>query len=337
VVGSYCPSKDARDWLVNVLMRQLGLPFWGSHTMLRALSVSGVIVLYASVVPVCAAPLHDYDMASLWYLSEVVVEGEELGYSEWNSSWLVGNLRVTRVHKGPETLGEGDEIPVATELAISRKPLFSGPLDATGVETKQVLLFLQWNQQETAYRPGERYLLVASGLKLIVDADDVVYRLEQGMNPGPYELMRQGPELVDRSELKMREVTAEIEAEKEKFPGYWESQAYVYGRSALRRDLDLAAKHVDRFQEALDAGNLDALEQFLPSSLPMAAWSMQDGVPLLRTGYRNALASAAATEFARHADAARISAVLDRHSHQLTYDVRYVLERALAGERPAAR
>jgi hypothetical protein len=57
----------------------------------------------------------------------------------------------------------------------------------------------------------------------------------------------------------------------------------------------------------------------------------------LRNGYRNALASEAATEFARHADAARIAAVLERYPHQLTYDVRYALERAVAGERPAAR
>lgn len=305
--------------------------------MLKALSYSVVVFLCDGVVPVQARQMYDYDMASLWYLSEVVVEGEELGYSEWNSSWLAGNVRVTRVHKGPDTLGEGDEIPVAMDLAITRQPLFSGPRDAARVETKQVLLFLSWNQQQTAYKPGERYLLVASGLKLIADAEDVVYRLEQGNNPGPYELVRQGPELVDRSDLKMRATTAEIEAEKERFPAYWESEAYVYGLAALRRDLELAKQQVEQFQTALESGDLDGLEQYLPSNVPIAIMSTQDGVPLLRSGYRNALALTAATELARQADGARIAAVLERQPNQLTYDVRSLLERALAGQRPAER
>jgi hypothetical protein len=268
--------------------------------------------------------MHDYDLASLWHLSEVVVEGEELGYTEWNSSWFLGKVRVTRVHKGPDTIGVGDEIPVATYGCI-RRLRFDGPVD-----TNQVLLFLKWNEEGDTYRPAEHYLQVASGIKLIVDAEDVVYRFEQFMNPGLYELVRQGPELIDRSELARREVPAEIDAVREQFPGDWESQAYVYGRSALRRDLELAEEHVERFETALSAGDLDALESYLPSTLTVAISHVQDGRRFLRGMYANALASAAAAEFVKRADDARIAAVLERHRHQLTYDVLQTLERALA-------
>lgn len=275
--------------------------------------------------------MRDYDMASLWYMSEVVVEAEELGSSEWNS-WLLGQVRVTRVHKGPDTIGVGDEIPVAT-WGFTRKPTFQGP----EVDTRQVLLFLKWNREGNVYRPAERYLQVASGIKLIVDAEDVVYRFEQMNNPGPYAPIRQGPELIDRSELARRKVPAEIEAARETFPGHWESAAYVYGRSALRRDLELAGKHVERFQTAVSSGDLDALESFLPSTLPIAHWSTQDGRPVVRGTYDNALASAAATEFAKHADHARISAALERHRRQLTYGARLTLERALEGKRAGSQ
>jgi len=295
--------------------------------MTRSLSFSVAIAVLAGAAQASAAPMHDYDLASLWYLSEVVVEGEELGYTEWNSSWFLGKVRVTHVHKGPDTIAVGDEIPVATYGCI-RKLRFDGP----AVDTSQVLLFLQWNEEGSMYRPAEHYLQVASGIKLIVDAEDAVYRFEQMMNPGPYELVRQGPELIDRSELGRRKVPAEVDADKEKFPGEWESAAYVYGRSALRRDLELAGKHVERFETALNAGDLDALELFLPSTLPMAISYTQDGRQFLRGGYANAMASAAATEFAKRADNVRIAAALERHRHQLTYDVRQTLERALNGE-----
>lgn len=295
--------------------------------MTRSLSLTVAIAFLAGAAPASAAPMHDYGLASLWYMSEVVVEGEESGYTEWNSSWFLGKVRVTRVHKGPDTIGVGDEIPVAT-YGCHRKLRLGGP----AVDTNQVLLFLKWNEEGNVYRPAEHYLQVASGIKLIVDAEDVVYRFEQMNNPGPYELVRQGPELIDRSELARREVPAEIDALRETFPGEWESEAYVYGRSALRRDLELAAEHVERFDTALSAGDLDALESFLPSTLSMAIWSTQDGRSFLRGTYANALASAAAAEFAKRADDARIAAVLERHRHQLTYDVLQTLERALAGE-----
>lgn len=304
--------------------------------MTRSLSLSVAIAFLAGAAPASARQMHDYDLASLWYMSEVVVEGEELGYAEWNSSWFLGKVRVTRVHKGPDTIDVGDEIPVAT-YGCTRKlsPLWrhSESVSRQGpeVDTKQVLLFLKWNEEGNVYRPAEHYLQVASGIKLIVDAKDVVYRFEQMMNPGLYELVRQGPELIDRSELARREVPAKIDAVKETFPGYWESEAYVYGRSALRRELELAGEHVQRLETALSAGDLDALESFLPSTLPMAIRSTQDGRPFLRGTYANALASAAAVEFAKRADDARITAVLERHRHQLTYDVLQTLERAVAG------
>jgi hypothetical protein len=291
------------------------------------LSLSVAIAVLAGAAPASAAPLHDYDLASLWYLSEVVVEGEELGHTEWNSSWFLGQVRVTNVHKGPEMIRVGDEIPVATHSCI-RRLRFRGP----EVDTNQVLLFLRWNEEGDTYRPAEHYLQVASGIKLIVDTEDVVYRLEQFMNPGLYELVRQGPELINRSELGRREVPSELDAAREKFPGDWESQAYVYGRGALHRDLTLAELHVDRFETALKAGDLDALESFLPSTLPMAISYVEDGRRILRGNYANALASAAAAEFAQHADDARIAAVLERHRHELTYDVRQTLERALTGQ-----
>ena len=300
--------------------------------MIRTFSLSVAIALLAGAAPANARQMDDSDLASLWYLSEVVVEGEELGYTEWNSSWFLGKVRVTRVHKGPDTIRVGDEIPVATH-SCTRKLRRDGP----DVDTNQVLLFLKWNEEGDTYRPAEHYHQVASGIKLIMDAEDVVYRFEQMMNPGLYEPVRQGPELIDRSELARREVPAEIDAARETFPGYWESEAYVYGRSALRRDLELARKHVQRFETALSAGDLDALESYLPSTLPMAVSYVQDGRRFLRRTYANALASAAAAEFAKRADAARIAAVLERHRDQLTYDALQTLEGALDGKRAGPR
>jgi hypothetical protein len=303
--------------------------------MTRSVLLPVAIAFLAGAAPASARQMHDYDLASLWYMSEVVVEGEELGYTEWNSSWFLGKLRVTRVHKGPDTIGVGDEIPVATH-GCTRKlsSLWRHPdtvsQQGPDADTKQVLLFLKWNEEGNVYRPAEHYLQVASGIKLIVDAENVVYRFEQMINPGLYELVRQGPELIERSELARREVPAEIDAVRETFPGYWESEAYVYGRSALRRDLELASQHVERFETALSAGDLDALESFLPSTLPMAIRSTQDDRPFLRGTYANALASDAAGQFAQRADDARIAAVLESHRHQLTYDVLQILERALA-------
>jgi len=294
--------------------------------MIRALSLSVAIVVpilsTLSVRNVQARQMNDCDMASLWYLSEVVVEGEELGYTEENY-WLVGKVRVTRVHKANDKVAVGDEIPVA-HSALSRKMSFAG----AEIDTKQVLLFLTWNQEGNIYRPAEHYLPVPSGVRLIVDADDVVYRFEQQNNPGPYAPVRQGPELIDRSELEKRKVRQEDQAFQETWPEYWESLAYVYGRAALRRDLDLAKRRVERLRAALDSHDVDALESFLPSTLPMAKiWSTVDGRHSVRGNYTDALASAAATEFVKHADNARIASVLEKHRRHLTFQVLQTLER----------
>lgn len=276
----------------------------------------------------------DYDLASLWYMSEVVVEGEELGYTEWNSSWFLGNVRVTRLHKGPDTIRVGDEIPVGTYGLIRKiselwRSSEAARRETPDLDTKQVLLFLKWNEAGDTYRPAKHYLQVGSGIKLIMDAEAVVYRLEQMMNPGPYELIRQGPERIDRNQLKRRETSKEIDAEKDTFPSYWESHAYRYGREELRQDLELAAEHVKQFETALSAGDLDTLESYLPSTLTLAIESNRDGRVALRRTYENALASAAAAEFVKRADEVRIAGAMIRHRHQLTYSTLQTLKRAL--------
>ena len=118
--------------------------------MTKSLSLSFAIALLTGAAPASARQMNDFDLASLWYLSEVVVEGEELGYMEWNSSWFLGKVRVTRVHKGPDTIGVGDEIPVATH-GCTRKLRLDGP----EVDTNQVLLFCGGTRKATCTgRPG---------------------------------------------------------------------------------------------------------------------------------------------------------------------------------------
>lgn len=295
--------------------------------MFRSLMLSVAVVLLTGFCPLQARMLQDCDMASLWYQSEVVVEGEELGYTEQNY-WQLGKVRVTRVHKGEDKVAVGDEIPVAV-TTFSRKERSS---DAE-IDTKQVLLFLNWNQKGGTYLPAERYLPVGPGVKLIVDEENVVYGFQQLSNPGPYQPVRQGPERIDRSKLKKRKVSEQDQAYKQRWPEYWESRAYVYGRAELRKDLELAKRRVERLRAALDGHDLDALESYLLSTLPVALGWSESGRHSVRVNYADAVALAAAQEFLKRADAARIKAALEQHRGEHTYQVQQTLERALAGGR----
>src|SRR5688500_12540007 len=123
-----------------------------------------------------AAHMPDSDLASLWHLADVVVEGREQGYTTVDY-WEHGTLVVTEVHKGQDRVKVGDKIDVAL-MEYSREPTFS----EDPVETNEVVMFLKWNERGDAYRPGNRYLPVPSGIRLI--KDDVVYRFQQFNQPG---------------------------------------------------------------------------------------------------------------------------------------------------------
>src|SRR5688500_14797153 len=241
--------------------------------MIRQIHRSGLVAL---LIVTClgakagAAHMPDSDMASLWHLADVVVEGREQGYKTVDY-WEHGTLVVTEVHKGQGRVKVGDRIDVAM-MAYSRKPAFS----QYAIETDEVVMFLTWNERGDAYRPGNRYLPVPSGIRLI--KDDVVYRFQQFDQPGPYRPTRQGPEWIDRRELKTRKTTAEIDKWKPLDPECWESHAYVYDRAALRKDLGLAGKRAQRLAAAIESKNLDDLASFLPVALGMGtAGFYEDG------------------------------------------------------------
>ncbi len=281
--------------------------------------------------------MQDTDLASLWYAAEVVVEGEELGYKTVDY-WQRGQLRITHVHKGKDSVKAGDVIPIATQ-AYSRIPIDQkGP-----VKTTKVLIFLKWNERGTRYIPGRTYIPVPSGIKLILDDEKVVYRYEQMSNPGPYRPTRQGPERLDRNKLQLRKVKPPLD--RAAFPAYWEARAYVYGRAELREDLKLARTRVERLKQALASRDLDKLEQFLRSTPNMAYWVTVQletikGRPepsgtafepktFVRPTFTDSLASTAATEYVKRAEKSRIAATLKLMRHQLTSGVRMQLERAL--------
>ena len=307
-------------------------------------SLVAVLLVMCLAAKTGAAHMPDSDLASSWYLADVVVEGREEGYKTENY-WEHGTLVVTEVHKGRDRVKVGDRIDVAM-MAYSRKPAFS----QDPVETNEVVMFLKWNERGDAYRPGRRYLPVPSGIRLI--KDDVVYRFQQFDQPGPYRPVRQGPEWIDRSELKSRKTTAEIDKWKPLAPDYWESHAYVYDRAALRKDLGLAGKRAERLAAAIESKDLDDLASFLPVTLGMGTTGYyEDGngvvsnVPAdekdrpdlkrrvyVRPDYADALAQAAAEAFVKHADRARIAAVLAEHKDKLTRHVRHTLEAALTGK-----
>ena len=316
--------------------------------MIRQIPHSGLVAL---LVVTClggktgAAPMSDSDMASLWHLADVVVEGQEQGYRTENY-WEHGTLVVTEVHKGRDRVKVGDRIDVALQ-AYSRAPAFS----QDPVETNEVVMFLKWNERTDAYRPGNRYLPVPSGIRLI--KDDVVYRFQQFDQPGPYRPVRPGPEWIDRRELKTRKTTAEIDKWKALYPEQWESHAYVYDRAALRKDLRLAKERAERLTAAVESKDLDTLASYLPVTLGMGmAGHFEDAngavsslVPAdekdhpelkrrvyVRRDYADALALAAAEAFVKHADRARIASVLSEHKDKLTYPVRQTLEAALTGK-----
>src|SRR5688572_10378469 len=109
--------------------------------MIRRITQSGLLaLLVVSCVggATSAAHLPDSDMASLWRLADVVVEGREQGYRTENY-WEHGTLLVTEVHKGRDRVKVGDRIDIAL-MEYSRKPAFS----QDPVETDDVVMFLKW-------------------------------------------------------------------------------------------------------------------------------------------------------------------------------------------------
>jgi hypothetical protein len=66
------------------------------------LLVAWIAVSIVSIRNVQARSLPEYDMASLWYQSEVVVEGEQVG----------GQVRISLIHKGEQKVAKGEAISV---------------------------------------------------------------------------------------------------------------------------------------------------------------------------------------------------------------------------------
>lgn len=184
--------------------------------------------------------LNSYDMASLYYISDLVIEADELGYEE--KDWILyGKVIVKDVYKGSNII-KGDTIKVSMST-IYTNYLYGdsiyGILDSNNIlnnikiikneiESNRVLLFL--------VKDKDYYKQVLSGKKVIRNND--VFRYIQYSNPGPFYLIPQKEEFIDKQTF--------------------------YTVSELKSDLKLAIKRVEKFQKSYQTENIQALKQYLP-------------------------------------------------------------------------
>jgi hypothetical protein len=138
-----------------------------------------------------AAKMPSYDLASLYWLADVVVEtvNPEFKKLQWHEE---GEVEVIVCYKG--TVKPGDKLPVSIHTFSWTLP-FQGalkarvesdggvvhePIDERKLKVKRTLMFLRWDKKT------ERYLICANGLVCEADGDGAIYGFQQNFNPGPY-------------------------------------------------------------------------------------------------------------------------------------------------------
>lgn len=189
-----------------------------------------------------AAKMPHYDLASLYWLADVVIEAVEPEYKrvEWHDE---GVVEVLVVHKG--TVKVGDKIPVVVHT-LSRTLPNSAPAvvvihndGSTEVKmspeptlkSTRTLLFLKWREKE------KQYWVTGNGMVFQSD-HKTIYGLRQFSNPGPY-----GP-------------TPFV-------PIYTQPQKGVFDWQALETELVVAIQHATAFEAALGKKDKKQLMQYL--------------------------------------------------------------------------
>lgn len=138
-----------------------------------------------------AAKLPSYDLASLFWLADAVVEtvNPEFKKVQWREE---GEVEVIVCYKG--NAKPGDKIPVSIHTFSWTLP-FQGvlksriendgsivhePLAERKLKAARTLLFLRWDKRT------ERYAICANGLICESVGDGAIYGFQQNFNPGPY-------------------------------------------------------------------------------------------------------------------------------------------------------
>jgi hypothetical protein len=171
----------------------------------RSLPAFALLALFAAAAPVAAAPMEHHDLATLWFLSEQVVEAQEVAHgfelAEWNETTT---YKVTRRWKG--TLAVDAEIVVFDDAYSTRiEPSwdYSDPeqprqIPAPALDGRVYLFLTAAAPRLIAEGQSTREGLwqkVPSGLRLV--AEGRVWRFEQWSNPGGYRPVPQGDDPQD--------------------------------------------------------------------------------------------------------------------------------------------
>ncbi len=225
--------------------------------------------------------LPSYDMASLFMEADVVAEVTEHGRSERDGG-CAAKVTVQNIYKGAVRPNAEiivlisalykDEIaePSISDGSIkSPKLVLSGK--SQGSRTKKSLMFL--GKLKTGI-----YAPLDSGIKQLNDRVILAYRPLGRL--GPYRLFQQRNELIDRK------------------------SGQDYTVTEFRRDLQASIERAEKFRVACDAGDVNALERFLP------LLRSQQGV----SGSASVLAQRAADKIADCTNQEKLWQILKRRS-----------------------
>ncbi|MBI5490400.1 MAG: HEAT repeat domain-containing protein [Deltaproteobacteria bacterium] len=173
--------------------------------MRRNRMILGLAALLAAPAGAGAAPMEHHDLASLWFLADEIVMGEEISHgtegAEWNE---ITTYRVSRSWKGD--LAVGAEIEVFDDvyrLTIEPTWDWSDPENPQRIDPPEreacAILFLKPAParmiEEGRFTREGLWEKVPSGMRIL--AGGKVYRFVQMSNPGAYEPVPQGDDPQD--------------------------------------------------------------------------------------------------------------------------------------------
>ncbi|MBI5499017.1 MAG: HEAT repeat domain-containing protein [Deltaproteobacteria bacterium] len=173
--------------------------------MRRNRMILGLAILLAAPAGAAAAPMEHHDLASLWFLADEIVMGEEISHGTEGADWNeITTYRVSRSWKGE--LEVGAEIEVFDDvyrLAIEPTWDLSDPASPRRIDPPErepcAILFLVPSParliEEGRFTREGLWMKVPSGMRIL--AAGKVYRFVQMSNPGAYGPVPQGDDPQD--------------------------------------------------------------------------------------------------------------------------------------------